>query len=194
MRPRFEKIINDINEYFSSAWVLLSDTTIWLSNKRKLFPRYEPTLRDLRRRLESNPGDVDTIREVRKEVAEIRKNLRLQGYNLKMGSVDLRLEGFRNDDAIVKGFRRCVLYIMEDGDIIYISGLDNHLDLDGALNARLANTGYRPVLQKHYLWYQWINRVLVLSGSATETAEDFEEFRLYARENKELILRKLKNI
>lgn len=194
MKPRFEKIINDINEYFSSAWVLLSDTTIWLSNNRKLFPLYESQLRDLRRRLEIDRGDVETIREVRKEIAEIRKSLRLQGYNLKMGSLDLKLEGFRNDDAIVKGFRRCVLYLMEDGDVIYITGIENHLELDAGLDMRMRNTGYRPVMQKHYLWYQWINRVLVLSGAATETAEDFEEFRDYVAENKQLLLRKLRKM
>lgn len=194
MRPRFEKIVNDINEYFSSAWVLLSDTTIWLSNNRRLFTQYESQLRELRHRLESSRGDLETIREIRKDIAQIRKTLRLQGYNLKMGSIDLKLEGFRNDDAIVKGFRRCVLYLMEDGDVIYITGLENHLELDAGLEARLTNTGYRPVSQKHYLWYQWINRVLVLSGSATETAEDFEEFREYVKENKNHLLRKLKKI
>lgn len=194
MRQRFEKIINDINEYFSSAWILLSDTTIWLSNKRKLFPLYESQLRDLRRRLEQSRGDLETIKEVRKEVAEIRKTLRLQGYNLKLNSHDLKLEGFRNDEALSQGFRRCVLYIMEDGDVLYQTGLENHLDLDSAMTARLQNTGYRPVLQKHYLWYQWINRILVLSGSATETAEDFERFREYVQHNKEHLLKMLRNI
>lgn len=193
-RNRLEKIFNNINEYFSSAWVLLSDTTIFLSNHTKIFPQYESQLRNLRRRLETHSNDVETIREVRIEIAEIRKVLRLQGYNLKLGSLDLRVEGFRNDEAIAKGFQRCVLFIMEDGDILYITGLSNHMDLESALDTRLMAVGYRPVIIKHYLWYRWSNRILRLSGAATETAEDFEEFKRYVLENKALLLRKLKKI
>jgi len=191
---RFDKIINNINEHFSSAWVLLSDTTIFLSTRTKIFHRYENQLRDLRRRLEAHSNDMENIREVRQEIAEIRKTLRLQGYNLKLGSIDLRIEGFRNDDSISRGFQRCVLYIMEDGDILYITGLSNHIDLESSLESRLTATGYRPVTMKHYLWYKWTNRILVLSGAATETADDFEDFKIYAAQNKDLILRKLKKI
>lgn len=194
MRPRFDKIFNNINEYFSSAWILLSDTTIWLTNNRKLFPQYEAQLREMRRRLELNRGDADVIREVRSEVAELRKSLRLQGYNLTLGSVDLKLEGFRNDDSIARGFRRCVLFIMEDNDVLYVTGLDNHIELDSALESRLHTGGYRPVTMKHYLWYKWVNRVLILSGAATETAEDFEELKEYVAENKDHLLKKLRKI
>ncbi len=191
---RFEKIFNNMNEYFSSAWILLSDTTIFLSNNTKIFHQFENQLRGLRRRLEMHSKDPEVIREVRLEVAEIRKILRLQGYNLKLGSLDLKLEGFRNDDSIARGFQRCVLYLMEDGDILYMTGSNNHMDLESALDSRLMAVGYRPISQKHYLWYKWANRVLLLSGSATETAEDFEEFKIFARNNKTLILKKLKKL
>lgn len=191
---RLEKIFNNINEYFSSAWILLSDTTIFLSNNTKIFHQYESTLRDLRRRLETYSNDEETIRDVRSEVAEIRKVLRSQGYNLKLGSLDLRVEGFRNDDAMARGFNRCVLFLMVDGDILYITGTSNHIDLESALESRLTAVGYRPITIKHYLWYKWVNRVLILSGAATETQEDFEEFKIFASQNKALILRKLKKI
>lgn len=191
---RFEKIFNNINEYFSSAWVLLSDTTIFLSNHTKIFHQYESQLRNLRRRLESYSNDTEIIREVRLETAEIRKTLRLQGYNLKLGTVDLKIEGFRNDDSMARGFQRIVLFLMEDGDIIYITGSSNHIDLESALESRLMAIGYRPISQKHYLWYKWSNRVLILSGAATETAEDFEKFKTFAAQNKSLILKKLKKL
>ncbi|MBB6480513.1 hypothetical protein [Spirochaeta isovalerica] len=194
MRQRLEKIINDINEHFSSAWILLSDTTIWLSNHPKLFPHYETSLREWRRLLETNRGDMQVISEVRKELAELRKALRLQGYNLKLGSLDLKLEGFRNDDCLSRGFSRCVIYIMVDGDVLYTTGTANHLDLDETIDARLNAMGYRPVLMKHYLWYKWVNRVLILSGSATETVEDFEELKQYVAENKAHLLKKLSKL
>lgn len=191
---RFEKIVNDISEYFSSAWVLLSDTTIYLSNNRKLFHHYENHLRDLRRRLETNKNNPEIIGEVRKEVAEIRKTLRLQGYNLKLGSLDIKVEGFRNDDCASKGFQRCVLYLLADGDILFTIGMSNHIELAETMEARLKAQGYRQVRQKHYLWYKWSNRVLLLSGSATETADDLELFRTYVSENKDYMLKKLRNI
>ena len=194
MKQRIRKIFNNINEHFSTAWILLSDTTIWLSNHPQLFPHYEARLREWRRTLETNRGNMEKIDEIRKELAELRKSLRLQGYNLKLGSLDLKLEGFRNDDCMAKGFTRCVIYIMKDGDILYTTGTANHIDLDTAIDARLNAMGYRPVLMKHYLWYKWINRVLILSGSATETAEDFENLKDYVRENKTHLLKKLSKL
>ena len=187
-------VLNNLNEYFSSAWTLLSDTTIFLSNNTKIFYQYELHLRDLRHRLESNRANEEVIREVRSEVAAIRKALRLQGYNLKLGSLDLRLEGFRNDDAISRGFKRCVLILLEDGDVLYITGTSSHIELDSAMEARMVTSGYRAVSEKHYLWFKWVNRVLVLSGAASETADDFEKLKDYVSENKEILLKKLTKI
>ena len=191
---KFSKVLNNINEYFSSAWILLSDTTIFLTNNTKIFHQYELHLRDLRHRLESNRNSPEVIQEVRSEVAAIRKALRMQGYNLKLGSLDLRLEGFRNDDAMARGFKRCVIFLLEDGDVLYLTGTVNHIELDSAMESRLAASGYRSVAAKHYLWFRWANRVLQLSGAASETAEDFEDFKEYVAENKEILLRKLEKI
>ena len=191
---KFSNVINNLNEHFSSAWTLLSDTTIFLSNNTKIFHHYELHLRELRHRLESNRTNQDVIQEVRSEVATIRKALRMQGYNLKLGSLDLRLQGFRNDEAIAQGFKRCVLFLMEDGDVLYITGMANHNELDAAIEARLSAIGFKPVLAKHYLWFRWSNRVLYLSGAASETAEDFEDFKEYVKNNKEHLIKKLTKI
>jgi hypothetical protein len=95
---------------------------------------------------------------------------------------------------MAKGFHRCVLFLMGDGDVLYITGDSNHIDLESALDSRLNAIGYRPVNEKHYLWYKWTNRILVLSGAATERPEDFEEFKVYVGKNKEHLLKKLRKI
>jgi len=191
---RISTVLNNLTEYFSSAWTLLSDTTIFLTNNTKIFHHYENHLRELRHRLESNRNNHEVIHEVRKEVAEIRKSLRLQGYNLKLGSLDLKLEGFRNDDAIAQGFKRCVLFLLDDGNIQYITGMSNHIELDAALEARTAATGYHSISQKHYLWFKWRNRVLILSGAASESRDDFDNFRDYVEEYRSSLVRKLSRI
>lgn len=187
----FNKAIGNLNEYFATVWTLMSDTTIFLTNNTKIFYQYESQLRELRHRLEKNRTDTEVMQDVRRELVIIRKALRMQGYNLRLGSLDLKLEGFRNDDALSQGFTRCVLFMAQDGDIIYISGTANHIDLDSALESRLAAGGYRPIEAKHFLWFKWENRVLILSGAASETKDDFEEFKEYVQENKSLILRRL---
>jgi hypothetical protein len=190
-RKGIKAALTNLNEYFASVWILMSDTTIFLSNNTKIFYQYESQLRELRHRLERNRKDTEVMQQVRQELVIIIKSLRMQGYNLRLGSLDLRLEGFRNDDALSDGFTRCVLFLMEDGDVIYITGTANHIELDEDLDRRLATTGYRPVIGKHFLWFKWQNRVLILSGGASETKDDFEEFREYVAVNKSLLLRRL---
>lgn len=185
------KAIGNLNEYFATVWTLMSDTTIFLTNNTKIFYQYESQLRELRHKLEKNRNDTQVMQDVRQELVIIRKALRMQGYNLRLGSLDLKLEGFRNDDALSQGFTRCVLYLAEDGDILYISGTANHIELDSALESRLNAGGYIAIKAKHFLWFKWENRVLILSGAASETKENFEKFKEYAHENKSHILRKL---
>jgi hypothetical protein len=190
-RKGIQSALKNLNEYFASVWTLMSDTTIFLSNNTKILYQYESQLRELRHRLERNRKNSEVLQEVRQELVIIRKALRMQGYNLRLGSLDLRLEGFRNDEALSDGFSRCVLFLLEDGDIIYITGTSNHIELDDALERRQAAKGYRPVIGKHFLWFKWENRVLILSGAASETKDDFDEFREYVAENKSTILRRL---
>lgn len=193
-RIGFRSAISNINEYFASVWTLMSDTTIFLSNNTKIFHQYEMQLRELRHMLERNRKDSEVLHHVRSELVAIRKSLRMQGYNLRLGSLDLRLQGFRNDDALAEGFTRCVLFLLEDEDVLYITGTANHIELDSALESRLSSVGYRPISQKHYLWFKWENRVLILSGAASETKDDFEALREYVGEKKAHLIRKLAKI
>ncbi|HUZ17583.1 MAG TPA: hypothetical protein VMV68_04300, partial [Spirochaetia bacterium] len=104
------KLINGVSESFSSAWRLLSDTTNYLS-RVKLLEEYEQDLKGWRDRLYHSRNDSAAAREVREAVVALRRALRLQGYDIRLGSKDLVLEGFRNDDALGAGFRRLVLGI-----------------------------------------------------------------------------------
>jgi len=67
--------------------------------------------------------------------------------------------------------------------LYWLSGEDNHIALADFLEARVdsLSTGGRPVRirDRHYLWYRRRGNELVISGSDTETKEDFE--RLVAR-------------
>ncbi len=193
-RKGLKRALGSLNEHFASVWTLMSDTTIFLSNHTKILYQYERQLRELRHTLERNRKNERVVQQVRRDLVAIRKSLRMQGYNLRLGSRDLRVQGFRNDEALAEGFSRCVLFLMEDEDILYISGEANHIELDRILEQRLSMAGYRPILQKHFLWYKWANRILYLSGAATETKENFEDFRVYAEKNKGKIIQRMSKL
>ncbi len=188
MRPFF----NSLAESTSSTWRLLSDTTNYLS-RVKLLESYETELRQWRALLSQKRTDPQVFRSVRQEIVALRRLLREQGYDLRLGSRDIALEGFRADDAMGEGFQRIVIGVADD-DVYYVAGAANHIELDGMLNAQCrqkrACKPYRP----HYLWYRWRNNVLVLSGAASETAEMFEELKVWFGPNRELLLKKLSRL
>jgi hypothetical protein len=188
MRP----LLRQIAESFSSTWTLLSDTTNFLS-RVKLLDEYEAELFALRARLSRSVKDPVGTREVRDAVVAIRRGLRLRGFDLHLGSKDAALEGFRHDDAFSEGFRRVVIGIADD-DVVGLAGDDNHNILADALQDRLRTRRAMKPYRMHFLWYRWRNQVLVLSGAASETAEQFEELKAWFPANKELLLRKLKNL
>ncbi len=180
---------NRFAESISSTWRLLSDTTNFLS-RTKLLEKYEAELRGWRERLSHNRTNTQVAREVREEVVALRKLLRAQGYDLRLGSRDVTIEGWRNDDSMAEGFRRIVLGLAED-DVYYIAGDANHNDLAEALEAQCRSRRRCKPFSLHCLWYRWRSDVLVLSGAASESADQFEEFRAWFANNKELLLRKL---
>ena len=185
MRP----IFNRLAESISSTWRLLSDTTNFLS-RMKLQDQYETELRTWREKLARNRNNPQIVREIRDDIVALRKLLRSRGYDLRLGSKDIILEGWRHDDAMGEGFRRIVLGVAED-DVYYVAGDANHNDLADALESQCrARRACKPYAL-HCLWYRWRANVLVLSGAASETAEMFDGFRSYFETSKELLLRKL---
>jgi hypothetical protein len=173
----FSKLATGLSERFASTWLLLSDTTNFLS-RTSVFAQYESELMDMRRRLASAARNNEVEKAVRKELTELRTALRVQGYDLSLGKLDLSFQGFRNDASIVEGFRRLVIFIGKNG-FWYAEGEDNHLELHRRLENAIAHSGVE-VLAKHYLWYRWNNNQLVLSGSDTESKDDFEALKAWA--------------
>ena len=114
---------------------------------------------------------------MRRDLTELRKALRVQGYDLSLGKLELSLQGFRNDSSVVEGFNRIVLFIGKR-DIWYLVGEDNHIELNRRLENYLGEKAYE-IQQKHYLWYRWNHEQLIVSGSDTESKEDFETFKAW---------------
>jgi len=186
------RFLNNLAEGLASTWKLLSDTSNFLSRAR-LLERYEQELTEMRNQLYRYRKNPETVRQVRERVVELRRALRLQGHDLRLGSRDIALEGFRHDDAMGEGFRRLVLGVAE-GDIVALAGDLNHIELAEALEERLRARRPRLSYRLHFLWYRWRNRVLVLSGAASEPAQSFEELKEYFAENREFLLRKLAHL
>jgi hypothetical protein len=184
--------ITNLAESFSSTWRLLSDTTNFLS-RVKLLEEYEQDIKAWRDRLSRSVKDPLAAREVRDAVVSLRKALRTRGYDLRLGSKDIALEGFRHDDAMGEGFRRVVLAI-SDNDVLALAGDDNHITLADALQEKMRARRIASPHRFHFLWYRWRNQVLVLSGAASETSEQFEELKAWFAGNKEFLLRKLKSL
>ena len=183
------RFLDRLAESFSSTWRLLSDTTNFLS-RVKLLPQYERDLKEMRDRLHRFRTSPEVQRQIRERVVEIRRSLRARGYDLRMGSMDITLEGFRHDDAVGEGFRRLVIAASDD-DVIALSGDINHQELARQMEEKLRREKVHRNQRMHYLWYRLRNGVLVLSGSASETLQSFEELKEYFEDHKELLLRKL---
>ena len=186
------RITTNLAERFASTWVLLSDTTNFLS-RTSVFNQYEDQLRELRMRLSLSKDSDATLKQIRKELTELRAALRIEGYDLSLGALELSIKGFRNDAAVAEGFKRIVIFIGAK-DIWFITGEDNHRVLHDSLEAECTRRRISDVLHKHYLWFRWNNGFLVLSGADSETAEDFEKLKSWGEhpENKLAILGKLK--
>jgi hypothetical protein len=181
-------------ERLASTWVLLSDTTNFLS-RTSVFEQYEDQLRAMRQRLSSSKGDDRLLKETREELTELRSSLRLQGYDLSLGALDLSVKGFRNDAALAEGFRRLVLFIGAK-ELWLLAGEENHIALHDYLAAQCDNRRGAAILQKHYLWFRWTNGLLAISGADSETAEDFAELQAWAEipENRFLLLGKMRRM
>jgi hypothetical protein len=182
-------LFNRLAETLSSTWRLLTDTTNFLS-RINLLERYETEVRAWRSRLSRSRNDQRALQEVREEIVALRKLLREQGHDLRLGSRDIALEGFRNDDSMGEGFKRMVLGVAE-GELYWLTGEANHVELAEMLDRSCRRKRSCKPYSPHCLWYRWRNNVLVLSGAASETAEMFEEFKRYFGENREFLLRKL---
>lgn len=189
-------IFGAISEHFADVWQLLSETTQFLSKTRE-FAQYEDQLRQWRAQLQSKRHDSETAVKIRAELVALRKHLRLMGYDLSLAKQNLRFEGFRNDACIREGFRRLVL-VFTDQDLYWLSGDDNHISLAEYLERRLetalASGMIERIRDRHYLWYKRQGNNLIISGSDTETREDFERLVAIGDANPLWLLSRLKGM
>jgi hypothetical protein len=192
---RPEKLADLLSDRFADVWKLLSETTVFLG-RTKEFYLYENQLRLWRSRLQVAPKNSGTAQRIRSEVVELRKQLRFLGYDLSLGRQNLLFDGFRNDTSLGEGFKRMVLFITA-GNLLWLTGEENHVVLAGLLERKIetAMTHTRPqITGKHYLWYHRRGRDLILSGSDTETKDDYERLKAMGEANSLFFLSRLKSL
>jgi hypothetical protein len=177
----------------NEVWGLLNDTALLL-NRTALRERFENQLAVLRTQLQRAPASPAILGEVKTALAELRKHLRLAGYDLSMGKYALVFDGFRNDDCVNEGFKRAVLFIDGGGAFYGKTGEENHLMLASMLGNILDKVPGTNIVDMHYLWILRSRTALTLSGSATETAEDYQRLKARAGADTLLFLTRLKGL
>ncbi|QHX42476.1 hypothetical protein ABH09_02305 [Treponema sp. OMZ 803] len=183
------RLFNNLRDSFQSDWKLLSETEHFLAST-PLQRNYEQQFALWRKQLQIEKNDAVRA-SIRGEIIALRKALRLEGYDLSLGSIQLIVEDFVNDDAAARGFQRVVICFCDAG-VFWLSGEANHLELAGDLQTELERKRLYVHPEMHYLWFLWKRNALLLSGSATETKEAFERLQKRAQANPQKILRYLK--
>jgi hypothetical protein len=201
MKKKSERLGDLLADHFSNVWKLLSETTLFLSRTGE-FGQYENQLRRLRAKLQQCRKNSAELDGIRLELIELRRNLRLLGYDLSLGRQNLVFDGFRHDDSMARGFRRIVLFIAgiagNDTGLYWYTGDENHIALAEFLEewVKSLRAGGRQIRirDRHYLWYRRLKTELILSGSDTETKDDYERLKAIGDANPLLFLSKLKNL
>ena len=185
------RLFNNLRDSFQSDWKLLSETEHFLVST-PLQQNYEQQFAVWRKQLQTAHNDAARA-SVREEIIALRKMLRLEGYDLSLGSIQLIVKDFVNDDAAARGFRRVVICFCDEG-LFWLSGEANHLELAAHLQSELERKRLYLHPEMHYLWFLWERNTLLLSGSATEMKESFERLQKRAQANPQKILRYLKTL
>ncbi len=191
-KAKVSKLANALTEQFSDVWKLLSDTENFLSRIR-LYGQYEAQLRDWRSDRQGAPRNGDVAAQVRRELVAIRRGLRLQGYDLSLGTQVLVFDGFRNDSCLRYGFKRLVLALADSG-VYHLTGEDNHVVICSHLDEWLEKMKIWPIRERHFLWYRRNKNELIISGSDTETKDNFERLEQIGNANPLLLLSALKGL
>lgn len=181
------QVLQRISEHFSSTWKLLSETNTFLA-KTSLMSQYEDEFMAMRSRLKSFPDDHGAVLETKNRLIQIRKGLRLLGYDLSLADYQLSISGFRNETSS-DTYTRVVLFI-GSREILSKAGEANHETLYGYLDAE----PHGEIGQSHCLWYSWKGTKLFLSGSDSEDPAAFETLKTWCElpENRLFLLRHMK--
>lgn len=187
-----KNLVNSIREEIASIWKLLNDTTIFLTRIKK-FNEYENQIREWRSKLQRFRNNPNIRKEVRQSIIYLRNSFRSQGFDLKLGSKDVEVFGFMSDDALIYGFKRIVL-VIDDDDLFYITGEDNHQTLMNLMALRLKVENIYYFNNIHNLWFRWHNNILQFYGADSEGRESLEKFVEFVKNNKDFILKKMRNL
>ncbi|MBN1617554.1 MAG: hypothetical protein JW875_09625 [Spirochaetales bacterium] len=181
-----------LTDRFSSEWKLLTETERYLSNTPEA-PLYESRFRLWREKLNRISRGSTELISLRSEIVDLRKELRLKGYDLSLGLQTLVLEGFRDDTAMAEGFSRVVLCFTNVG-LFFHTGSANHIALAQEMDIRLHTLKGITSRESHYLWYARTAQGLILSGGATETKESFLRLEALVTANPLKLLSALKDL
>ncbi|MBN2769872.1 MAG: hypothetical protein JXR90_04165 [Spirochaetes bacterium] len=182
-----------LKEEFTSVWTLLNDTSRYLT-RVELFTEYENMLRKWRAALQKKYRNPDVYRSIKRQIIDLRKQLRKEGHDLRLASMDIELKGFKSDDAQRYGFKRAVLYLSTK-NIAYTSGDDNHSDLSKYFERRMDNQSNFNYSYLHSIWFRWRhNEILEIAGSDSETREQYAAMQKFINNNKLYVLKKIKDI
>lgn len=177
----------------ANVWVLLSDTDRFVS-RAGLTSRCERQLRTWRARLQESGKNPEVAKEIREELIEFRRARRLEGWELRLGYLDIQLRGFRSDEALAVGFRRMVLMVGEGGEVRFLTGNGNHIKMDAELNEVLRQRPPSEPLEPHYLWFRKLDGVIELAGADSESKQAYEELRVYVESHKSDLVKALYKI
>ena len=151
--------------------------------------RYERQLREWRNTLQTARRDTDAFRAVHDEIVSFRRARRSEGWELRLGALDVQIKGFRGDDAMRVGFRRMVLMVGEGGEVRFHTGSANHIQLDEELGVQLRQIPPSEPLDTHYLWYRRMEGVIELAGADSEPEGALDRLKDYVERHKSDLVR-----
>lgn len=182
-----------IKEEFTSVWTLLNDTSRYLK-RAGLFHEYEYLLRKWRAALNKRYKNADEYRKIKKLLIDLRKQLRREGHDLRLGSMDIEMKGFKSDNALKYGYRRAVLYLSEK-EIYFLTGEENHSDLSRYFERRMSASRQLDYSRLHSIWFRWRHGVVLeIAGSDSETRDQYDQMLEFIENNKMFVLNKCRKM
>ena len=187
------EISGKVNKY----WEFLDETSALL-NRTAVKGRFEKELSAIAHRFQCAPKNLAILKELNEALKELRKQMRLLGYDLTMGKYTLFFDGFYNDEAY-GSFTRMVLVIDKNYAFYWNTGDANHVTLDYLLKNSLMKANMKKemcieIKDSHYLWFKKTKTTVTFCGSATETVEAYERLKKYAEADNLFFLSRLKGL
>ncbi len=150
-------------------------------------------LRRWRAALNKRYKNTDEYRRIKKQIIDLRKQLRKEGHDLRLGAMDIVFKGFKSDNALKYGYRRAVIYLSAEG-VMYLTGDENHSDLTRYFEKR-ALVKRLDFSKLHNVWFRWRHKmILEIAGSDSESKEQYESMVRFVEQNKMGVLKRVRNM